>query len=330
MATVTGTIKTNIVFVAKLVGAGNTENIEDPTAENAEEGGDTGGGDTGAGGGTPGGGTGGGTGGTGDGATAAADVSCRGKYGMGDDEAAGTEGEGLANPYGSGADGAARLRAVNGGRGGEAANPIDEGANNAQAVPASCKDIPKGAPDTYKLSGRFAVSNFTRCPAGSHDIGTGQTTLDPAKGYQSRGYSREEIICNLRHLAVNALEPIYNHFIPKGYKIVISSGFRRGVAKSDHTKGSAADLIFYYNNQRLNGSALTRVMKAIDQIVKVPYTQMIFETPGSSGDIIHIACRRAGGNSGMRLCWSPDNGHGARMTSGYKHKVSLEGTPPVK
>lgn len=315
---------------------GETENDEAPDAYTEAGGGDGPGSDPGtgaaptdgAGGGAPAGGA--PAGGASADAGTGTGGSCAGKYGISDDEAIATNMEGVEHPYGTSPDGLARERAVRAaGGGGEAANPSMEGSNNAAAVPESCRDIPTTADDSYKVSKRFSVGGLSHCAAGSHNVGNGNTTYDPVAG-RIRGFARAEIICNMRHLAINALEPIFDHFTSLGYRIVISSGFRRGVAKSDHTRGSAADLIFYYGNQRLAGSSLTRVMKAIDQVLKIPYTQMIFETPGVNGDIVHIACKRAGGNSGLRLCWSRDNGHGSKMSAGYKHTVSLEGSPPVK
>jgi hypothetical protein len=241
-------------------------------------------------------------------------ISCRAKYGISELESEQMENEFAEHPYGTTPEGLARQRAAEAG-GMDGANPFDPGTNKAQAEPAGCKGT-ANAGDKFQLSPRFKVEDLSSHNPNPHRIGNG-----------NRRAGRAEIICNLRHLCVNALDKIYDHFIPLGYTIVISHGYRSGGNKSDHCIGSAADLIFSYNGRRIGGQHLTRVQMCIDQHLKIPYTQMIYETT-AGGNILHVACRRSGNNSGTRNGWSPSNG--SPLYRGYKHTVQLDGNPRVR
>jgi hypothetical protein len=241
-------------------------------------------------------------------------ITCRAKFGISDSESSEMENEFAEHPFGNSPEGLARQRAAEAG-GMTGADPFDPGTNAATAEPAGCSGTANRG-DEFQLSPRFKVSDLSSHNPNPHRIGNG-----------NRRAGRATVICNLRHLCVNALEPIYDHFLPLGYTIVISHGYRGGGARSDHCIGSAVDLIFSYRGRRIGGEHLTRVQMCIDQHLRIPYTQMIHETT-SGGNILHLACRRVGGNSGMRNTWSPSNGKNLR--SGYKHRVSLDGNPRVR
>lgn len=237
---------------------------------------------------------------------------CKSKHGISETEASATEQEGEAAPFGTDSDGQALQRAYEGALD-KTSNPsAEEGTNDSRPVPESCKDMSNVTEDT-RLSPRFKVSNFCSGAALPHALEA------------NKGLSKAEIACNLRHLAMNAINPIFDHFTKLGWKITISSGFRPYNNGSDHNIGSAADLIFSYDGQRATGETLTRIEKAIDQVLKIPYTQMIHE----ANNLLHVACRRTGGNSAARMFWSVDHGS-TNSGSGYRHTVSLEGSPPVK
>lgn len=240
-----------------------------------------------------------------------AEKDCKSKHGISENEADATEAEGEEAPFGTSSDGQARQRAYEAALDKDA-DPVDEGTNDAKPVPAACKDMANVTEDT-KLSPRFKVRHFCSGAALPH-------ALEPNKGL-----SKAEIACNLRHLATNAINPIFDHFTKLGWKITISSGFRPANGSSDHNIGSAADLIFWYDGQRATGATLSRVQKAIDQHLKIPYTQMIHE----ANNLLHVACRRTGGNSDLRMFWSVDHGS-TTSGSGYRHNVSLDGNPPVR
>lgn len=230
---------------------------------------------------------------------------CKHRYGIDGDEEAMTEGEeDSGNPFGSGPDAEARLRAAEGALSTDA-DPMAADANNAVATPTSCRDIPSNAPDSYRLGKHFTVATLSSRAALPHTI--------PAQ--TAKGLTRAHVICNMRHLVVNCLDPLWEHYTAEGYRVSVSSGFRNATNGSDHNAGAAADLIFHKDGQRLLGADLSRIVKYINEVLKLPYTQMIHE----ANRIIHIACRPSG-NSGTRLYWS--TGYGSPVSGlGYRHQV---------
>jgi hypothetical protein len=119
------------------------------------------------------------------------------------------------------------------------------------------------------------------------------------------GLSKAAIMCNLKHLAVNSLDMIRDwHPAAK-----VGSGFRSN-SSTDHGKGSAADLYFYNkgSTQRMNVKGLVEVARYLIHDLKVPFTQMLVESSGNGTGWIHIANRRAGNNSAMRVGYSLNNG----------------------
>jgi hypothetical protein len=118
-----------------------------------------------------------------------------------------------------------------------------------------------------------------------------------------QGLSKSQIMCNLKHLAVNSLDMIKEwHPAAK-----VGSGFRSN-SSTDHGKGSAADLYFYANGQRMGVPGLVGVAKHLIYELKVPFTQLLLESSGNGTGWIHIANRRSGGNSAMRIGYSLNNG----------------------
>ena len=229
---------------------------------------------------------------------------CKSKYEIDDNEATMTEGEGEDNPFGSGADADASLRSAEGGLDGDS-DHMDADANDARPVPTSCRDIPANAGEGYKVSRHYTVGSLSSRAALPHTI----------PSVTRKGLKRQEVICNMRHLATNCLDPLRDWCDANGYKIVVSSGFRNNTNGSDHNIGSAADLMVYQNGKRIYGRDLSRVVKIINETLKLPYTQMIHE----ANRIIHIACRRSG-NSSTRLYWS--TGYGSPVSGrGYRHRV---------
>jgi hypothetical protein len=273
-------------------------------------------GDGGSGSGSGSGGSGGGSGGGGGVPQGTDDpdmnfTTCKAKYGISANEAIAMDREGEA-PFGTTPEGLAQQRAFDESLNKDAA-PTDAQPNDAQPLPTSCKDIPKNAPDSYKISPHFTLGDFS-----SH-------ALLPHAIVAANGLSKEEIACNIRHLAINAIEPIYLHFTKLGYNVKISSGFRPD-SPTDHGKGSAADLLFFYDGQKAHGEHMCRIAHAVNDVLKIPFTQMIHEFD----HLLHIACRRAGGNSGTRIAWSVGNGHGD-FHAGWRYNITnLNGSPPVK
>jgi hypothetical protein len=130
------------------------------------------------------------------------------------------------------------------------------------------------------LSPKFTVKKVTRKPSVIFD-----NPLNPGPG----DLSREEIVCNLKLLCVNCLEPILSKY-PNGF---ITNTWRprgKGSATSQHPKGQAADIQF-------RGVPKSEYYK-IAQVIKdlVPYDQLLLEykTTGSGLPWIHISFNKAG------------------------------------
>lgn len=100
-------------------------------------------------------------------------------------------------------------------------------------VPSDCSDIEAhvGAfPGTFQLSPNFTLAQLT----------TNTLVSNYALRAQG-GLSEKEIVCNLRALCINVLEPLKAQY---GASMRINSGFRHGTGKSQHYKGEACDVSF--------------------------------------------------------------------------------------
>jgi GH24 family phage-related lysozyme (muramidase) len=146
-------------------------------------------------------------------------------------------------------------------------------ANDVPPLPQSCQVI--SGMDKFtadlQLSTHFTLgsltSNGTRLPV------------------NQMGLTAQEIVCNLKGLAENCLEPIINLYPG----MVITSGFRRpgDVAKSSatsqHYNGQAADIIIPGFNRQKHYEAI----QAIQQLI--PYDQLILEYSGATTCWIHVS-----------------------------------------
>lgn len=172
----------------------------------------------------------------------------------------------------------------------EAITPLD---NKAKIV--GCSDFTDSSPTGTRISRYYTLDMlssktvYTRYPIVAHN-----------------GFSRAGIMCNLKHLAVNTLDPIREW----SSTVRIGSGFRSN-SSTDHGSGSAADLYFYKPNstQRMNVSELTRVAKYLITGLRIPFTQLLLESSGNGRGWLHLALRKSGVNSGMRVGFSLDNGN---------------------
>ena len=82
-----------------------------------------------------------------------------------------------------------------------------------------------------------------------------------------RGLREKDIVCNLKQLAVNCLDPIK----AKYPNMRINSGFRIGELTSDHNVGGAADISF-------PGTSFSQYKEIADWIIaNVPYRQVLLE-----------------------------------------------------
>lgn len=130
------------------------------------------------------------------------------------------------------------------------------------------------------LSPRFTVKKLTRTPNIAFD-----NPLNPSAG----DLSREEIVCNLKLLCINCLEPIYNKY---SNAFVTNTWRPRGIGSptSQHPKGQAADLQF----RGVKKSDYYQIAQVIKDLV--PFDQLLLEykTTGTGLPWIHISFNKSG------------------------------------
>lgn len=143
-----------------------------------------------------------------------------------------------------------------------------------EEVPVDCPVVDIANVDySIRLSQNYTLKSLTLSPVFPHYL------------REQRGLTASEIVCNLKFLAENAIEPVKAAFP----QLNITSCFRVGSGKSDHNIGSAVDLQLY----SAGPDFYRQVLDFIDK--NIPYTQVIIETSnGGRSYWIHIACRRSG------------------------------------
>lgn len=183
----------------------------------------------------------------------------------------------------------------------EAAAPAP--ANNTVATGKNCDlinnmtDFPMG----LKLSERFSLGSLIMSP--KHVIA--DQMLQDSRTSAPRKYTKQEIVCNLKGVAENIMEPLVN-LIPGGRTaFTITSGYRyAGLTAneskvSDHPKGNAVDIVLTGKNFDYQAHYDLAVMLA----AALPFHQMILEyrdpgRPGNSRDKrivwLHISHRYVG------------------------------------
>ena len=145
--------------------------------------------------------------------------------------------------------------------------------NSAVALPKSCNiidNMDKFTPDLY-LSKHFTLSALTK--NGSR------------MPVNQKGLTANQIVCNLKGLCENVLEPIAERYP----NMVITSGFRRpgdvrgSSNTSQHYNGEAADIV-------IPGFSRQQHFEAACEIAKiVPFDQIILEYSGKSTVWIHVS-----------------------------------------
>lgn len=104
------------------------------------------------------------------------------------------------------------------------------------------------------------------------------------------GMSVQEIVCNLKGLSENCLEPIRNLYP----NMIITSGFRRpgdvaaSSKTSDHYNGQAADIVIPNLDRAGHYEAIQKIQAL------VPYDQLLLEYQGSNTVWIHISFKYTG------------------------------------
>lgn len=130
------------------------------------------------------------------------------------------------------------------------------------------------------LSPRFTVKKLTRKPIIAFD-----NPLNPASG----DLSREEIVCNLKLLCINCLEPIYDRY---SNAFVTNTWRPRGIGSptSQHPKGQAADIQF----RGVKKSDYFQIAQVIKDLVAFDQLLLEYKTTGTGLPWIHISFNKDG------------------------------------
>lgn len=187
-------------------------------------------------------------------------------------------------------------------------NADDPGSENvanstAKSSPVSCDGFTNSSADSTQISRYYTVADFS---SAVYQAPLRHTIPNST----AAGLSRAETICNLKHLATNSIDYLRD-WVPKnisgGYSFKIGSGFRNQSGSSDHNRGAAADLHFFKGGQRASREDLKMIAQKILNGANVPYTQFLLEYQGNDSlGWIHIANRKNGQNSSMRIGYSMD------------------------
>lgn len=151
--------------------------------------------------------------------------------------------------------------------------------NNTAPLSADCENI-TSIDYNYRLSPNFTVGSLTRNAVFSHQLRA------------QNGLSISQIICNLKHLCINILEPLKAQYPT----IRINSGFRAGAGNSQHNKGQAVDI-------QIPGAPASVYSDVAAWVVRnLNYDQFIFEHGNSVW--LHLSFN-ANGNRKQRMTYYP-------------------------
>lgn len=125
-----------------------------------------------------------------------------------------------------------------------------------------------------------------KTPIGNRGLTVRSLTLNPVFKHQiqaQNGLSVEDIVCNMHHLCVNAIDPIMEAFP----NLRINSAFRRGASSSQHNKGMAFDGQFPNGNKAMYQELLDFIA------ANIPYDQCILESSnGGKSYWVHVSFDR--------------------------------------
>lgn len=110
---------------------------------------------------------------------------------------------------------------------------------------------------------------------------TTNTAVSQYKLQDQQGFTMQQLACNLKHVANNALEIIKAQYP----SMIVTSGFRRGSGSSQHLKGQAIDMQFPGSSK----SDYYDIAKWIQ--TNVPFDQLLLEwkSTGSKNPWIHLS-----------------------------------------
>ena len=159
---------------------------------------------------------------------------------------------------------------------------IDSGKpTESQAAPPSI--VPQGAKSCDII---MMKETFDPAFALSKHFNLGALTKNGSRPpVPQQGLSIQEIVCNLKGLSENCLEPIYNLYP----NMVITSAFRRpgdvpaSSKTSDHYLGCAADIVIPNLDRKGHYEAIQKIQGLI------PYDQLLLEYQGSNTVWIHVS-----------------------------------------
>lgn len=150
-------------------------------------------------------------------------------------------------------------------------------------LPTDCAGITDAIGDTFLLSANFQLgdlSTWTECAK--------RKPADSGPVVANMGLSRAQIICNLRGLATNCLEPLAAQYGRKN--LVINSAFRNAQGGSQHNIGEAADIRLFKNGRMASNAELLEVAKWVRD--HLPYYQVLLEYLSPNGPWLHIGYRK--------------------------------------
>jgi uncharacterized Zn-binding protein involved in type VI secretion len=142
-------------------------------------------------------------------------------------------------------------------------------ATEDEGQPTDCGDFETNPIDyNQKLSPNFSIKNLSIGAVFAHNI------------VAQNGLSTADIICNLKGLAENILEPLNSEY--PGFRV--NSGFRKGTSTSQHNRGMSCDLQW----PGLSPAGYTPIAIWIRD--NLPFDQLIFEHGNSIW--LHISYNR--------------------------------------
>jgi len=163
-----------------------------------------------------------------------------------------------------------------------ASDEIDTGTQKAETTPE--KNAVQPVDQSCDII--FASSSFSPSLVLSTYFSLGDLTSNGSRPVQDQsGLTKQEIVCNLKRLALNVLDPIKEKYP----NMVITSAFRRpfdipgSSTKSQHNKGQAADIVLMGYDRNDHYDAI----QVIQQLV--PHDQLILEYSGKNTVWIHIS-----------------------------------------
>lgn len=170
-------------------------------------------------------------------------------------------------------------------------------------APVGCENVEAeyaASGEAMQLSSSFKLS----------DVST-NTAISRNKVVAQRGLRKDEIICNLRALCVNTLEPLAAHVGGRS-KMIITSGFRtQQNGRSQHEEGKACDVQF---TDQGAGNKLSDMMWERAKWVRdnVMYDQFILEYLGNR-PWFHLSYNRTGTNRRQVLSIFPGESYKAGL-----------------